>query len=369
MDAFQGMQLNFDVLVVVMGHLLGADDVSRVMRTCRTLYSAGVPKLLCNEVDICGLRTLMSFYRFISGSEGTRYQHMRELKLSLSIYRVEERWKSALVEILTHAQALRKLDIQTTELLDDPRFPVAISRLPNLTELFMSSKEPEMASVPMLSLMDSKVVKVGLNFICEWEDAVEALSNFSSSLEELTLGWAEFISEDVPYVKMKHLAVELWPVSEIAPLIQAYPNLRTLVIHGYEDLEREEDIREVNKSFQTQRNWKSLDSVSSGIFELYAMAISCKIRYLDVGYLQGPNEAEMLCDILPSCRPSILQVLFHHTFDIDQFPHIARTIPKELTHFVLSVDLLSKTPGGTTRVIVSSTTLVFQKLNLELDTF
>ncbi|PSS38105.1 hypothetical protein PHLCEN_2v51, partial [Hermanssonia centrifuga] len=253
-----------------------------------------------------------------------------------------------------HAQALRKLHIQTMELLDtDPQFSAAIAKLPNLEELSMSSDEmlEEITCLPMLSFTESKKAK--LTFWCEWEDAVEALANFSSLLEELTLACAQFISEDIPYVKMKHLAVQLWQSFVIAPLIQAYPNLRTLVIYGYEKLfwDGREDIQEVNKTFQTRRHWKSLDYVYSGIPELYAMAISCKIRYLDAGCLYRTNEAEMLCDILADCRPSILQILCDRAFDMEQFPHIAMTTPKELTHLVLSVDLLSQTPEGTTRII------------------
>ncbi len=80
----------------------------------------------------------------------------------------------------------------------------------------------------MLSTMTSKLVKVKIGFSNEWKDAIEALANFSSSLEQLEVSYAKFIRQDIQYAKMKHLSIVLKRVLPVIPLIRAYPNLRRL---------------------------------------------------------------------------------------------------------------------------------------------
>ncbi|PSR75469.1 hypothetical protein PHLCEN_2v9110, partial [Hermanssonia centrifuga] len=89
----------------------------------------------------------------------------------------------------------------------------------------------------------SKLDKASIDFGNE-EDPIDVLENFASSSEELQVIGVVFKMKNIQYPKMKTLSVESWRVSEIGPLIHAYPNL---------------PCREMNKTFQAIENsWKML---------------------------------------------------------------------------------------------------------------
>ncbi len=158
---------------------------------------------------------------------------------------------------------------------------------------------------------------------------------------------------------MKHLRVGLWESYTISPLVLAYPNLRTLItrrgdVHVGPRLDTR---RRNNKSFQQQTSWQFLDHVSAYIEELYILAICCKIRYLDLHCLQTHSEVGMLCAVLSDCRPSLLRIPFLG-FNMDLFPTVARSIPSDLEHLILSVDLEPYSPPQLGPILVGSLLLI-----------
>ncbi len=81
MDASGKILLDFDVLNAVMGLLTEREDVSRMMRTCSSLYWVGVPILLSFGVDIKKERHLSSFVEFMAVDIEVRCNHLRQISI------------------------------------------------------------------------------------------------------------------------------------------------------------------------------------------------------------------------------------------------------------------------------------------------
>ncbi|THG95027.1 hypothetical protein EW026_g6553 [Hermanssonia centrifuga] len=253
--------------------------------------------------------------------------------------------KLMLVDVLRHARRLEKLKIQEPFLLaSDSRVSDAIARLRNLKAFSSCSYSFEGADFnpsKMLTSMKSKLVKASIDF-GNGEDPIDVLENFASSLEELEVIGVVFKRKNIQYPKMKTLSVESWRVSEIGPLIHAYPNLRTLDIQGYLRAEHHNNhaaaCREMNKTFQLIENsWKTLSYVHTTAIELYALAINCKIHCLHVENICDHKDIVMLAAVLPDCRPSVLRI---RSKDKRSFGKIAKIIPAaDLIHLNLWIDL------------------------------
>ncbi len=356
------MLLNFDVLFDVMLHVSSRRDASWLMQTCRTLYSVGAPTMLSFPVELRSKRHFISFHAFMSVGGGRRYQYLRKLTLGNGICGLTEEQMQQLIGLIHHATAIESLTIGHTSLLEeDLHFGYAIAQLTNVKEFFMDTvnKSKTPTSWELLLHIRSNVVSARLDLLLELDgirqtrgDPIYLLQNLADSLEILDVRNADFATANIKYPHLKHLSVGLWHVAPIAPLIRAYPNLRTLVIHNL-SFDLAEAIRRANREFQLQRTWEALDYVETTINAAYNLAISCKIHFLNVEEVDTPEDVTMLGSVLADCRPSILSLSWDLLLEVKQFPCLAKNIPRELEHLVLRMDLSTHSPDKMGETLVS----------------
>ena len=104
------MNLNWDILASVFPFLASRRDRSHLMRTCRTLYDAGIPYLLHKRitikfpfVQVKSTNKFRLFCDFILKNPERRARHAREI--TITGFR-PPKWQSSVAMALLHDLAL-----------------------------------------------------------------------------------------------------------------------------------------------------------------------------------------------------------------------------------------------------------------------
>lgn len=63
-------------------------EISRMMRTCQTLYLAGVPYILDGSVQILSAKKFFSFCMFMLHDPARRFRHLRDLELHVEAHTI-----------------------------------------------------------------------------------------------------------------------------------------------------------------------------------------------------------------------------------------------------------------------------------------
>ena len=77
------MRLNWDALVTVMCHLQRKREISSVMKTCKTLYAAGLPLLMAEHTENHSIESAMLYLDFLRADKHTRGPLLRTLELDV----------------------------------------------------------------------------------------------------------------------------------------------------------------------------------------------------------------------------------------------------------------------------------------------
>ena len=180
------MRLDFDVLSVVMSHMLRRPDILSVMRTCKTVYAAGIPALLKRNVVFTKQQKLESFCDFILVDAPTRGKHIQGLEFFPSVGEIkDDGLVEKIVRVLKHASDLKRLVFQAAEnfVASNAKIAQAFASLKGVKELRIQDGGAEI--VKMLKTMQSPVEEINLNIqgMCGADlNPVSSLSQFQPSL-------------------------------------------------------------------------------------------------------------------------------------------------------------------------------------------
>ncbi|KIP04745.1 hypothetical protein PHLGIDRAFT_120432 [Phlebiopsis gigantea 11061_1 CR5-6] len=243
------MRLNYDILFVIQGFLQDLPNTSRLMRTCWTLYDAGVPRLLRllkGRVSISKYYNLVSFCVFMLRRRHNRFQYLVELDISLDrdIHPVNQdpRITNVITRMFKNASQLARLR------LSHPYSPIAteeissaIASLSSLHTITINDMCAE--ALPILNKMKSPIRKAKISFDPDWAedggDPVPLLQSLSDSLQYLDVSWVSFEALNVEYPHVVTLEAEFCRSVDFESLYSAFPNLRFLFLHSVQDDEWE----------------------------------------------------------------------------------------------------------------------------------
>lgn len=345
------MRLNLDILTVVVSHMIRRADMLAIMRTCKSVYAAGIPALLKRNVRFAKQDKLAFFCDFILADAPARGKHIRELEFCKSLGKIK---KAALCEkvaqVLEHATGLETLTLASCDdfVASDEKIEQAFTQLKSVKDLTI--READATITEMVKQMQSPVEKVNITFIGMNDsdhNPVSVLSAFQETLRTLYAWQPEFEEPTSEvYPNMHNLDVVFWNNIDTEPLVRAFPNLRHLALdlQGATDgglEEDKEDIREKNEQGQAEVQWTQLEHVSADDLNLYLAAIKANVKTLDLR-VNWESETDQITAILSDMRPARLNLHFSTDWENEgdvpeRLPGVLEAMSEDLTHLYMKI--------------------------------
>lgn len=331
------------------------------MRTCRILYEAGIPHLLCkvrinlnSAGRISPSQMLVSFSLFICADPARHNLLVRELEISIEhrkIPNVDSQSVRTFAQVLKQFHNLLALKVCGAEywLGLDSSLEDALSTLPNLQAISFNSRGYELATsatARVLKRLASPVRVLDLRYPdTSSQNLLDILRNFASTLEHIALYDLTLKSDAIVYPRLK--SVQLWGMSgeeiseSISSLIVGAPKLNTINLQCRGCLNIEEVRDSSILAQQRHQPWHILDSVQGNLTALYALGIQCRARavILQSSVLDSVEHCRHMKCVLQEMRPSTLSMSMDVTLLLvsDITSIIPASACQDLTH--LSIDI------------------------------
>lgn len=328
-------RLNFDVLLRIL-EVQDTRHVVSMMQTCWTLQRAGAPLLLEDGVQIYTPKTLNSFYQFMF-SDKTRFRYLWCLELALEELPFKDHGTDeTLSRIFRHATQLEELSIQESDFLD--RYPAtsnAIVAFTGLRKLSLTSgycmEQDNLRN--MLIQLRSSIRSLSIDLHQDDKhnatgDPITLLEGVAPHLEELSVGWAELMSDEGPeYPCLKRLSCTGLDTSEIMfcqPLIRAFPSLLWLELpETMDNINDEVEERRLENIFDQQGlQWHHLAYLKGPLVSLYGLALQCPVTTLHLEAVEDAMGAAPLRAVLRDSQPLHLVIDAYHVFPFTSVPNI-----------------------------------------------
>ncbi|KAI0336001.1 hypothetical protein GY45DRAFT_1239049 [Cubamyces sp. BRFM 1775] len=323
--------LLLDVFTFVMTYC-NLPTISRLMRTCSTLYGRGSTVLLNARRSLKSEDAVVSFCLFMAAENGARYSSLRSLRFQPVHYdTIPKDTGRHLQRLFYRLKALEELTLYgIDDLLESyPTLSNAIVGFTTLKHVDLVGAR-HYASKNVAPYIRSPLVSIEYGFSPEgFLEFLETLSTqeliryhpvrmfsrFASTLEILKTdyfarkGLNRRIRSKV-YPVMRDLELmDAWPVTR--PWIDAFPALRRIrnvtmctgepPDHG-ED--RGRGIRQRNiEDQQTNGSWASLEESSGTLFGIYGLGLICPVERVVLYHISMGWHGEMLIDVLAMAQP------------------------------------------------------------------
>lgn len=224
------MALNFDVLI----HTMSFQDraaVGRLMRTCQSLYSAGVLHLLKGPMKIESVEQFQSLCEFLARDPPKRASSVRELEVVSMAPVTGEQNNSVLgdtiVWFFNQTTSLETLRILCSTFIDlDSRISTAISSVTTLRELYLDIHNYN--HVFTVHTMQAPLTRVKLMLNDTYEDfldPVALLEPMKDSLESLSVFALTFVTRQHVYPRIQRHNICAFEDIDFAVITHCFPHL------------------------------------------------------------------------------------------------------------------------------------------------
>ena len=348
------MLLNLDILAHLASQLELRRDILALMRTCKPVYTAGIPALLKEDVRFWKEDKLASFCDFILTDTGSRAKHIKGLEFTRDLGEVEDDLAEKLSKILEHATGLERLTLASCDdLLSSDDIATALAGLTSITELVV--RDCDTVVVGMVKQMKSPVTKASIQLNGQMDEdesnPIPMLAPFQHSLRKLYLWEPQLLSGDdevksIVFPELAQLDVVFWNNVELEPMLRAFPNVKrfSVGLQGYDDGGLEEDkdeIREKNESAQEETQWEDMEYIQGDPISLYITALKTEVARLDIR-MGWEADAETISGILEHAHPARLDFRMETDWDnepevSEQWPSLFEAASENITHLFLEV--------------------------------
>ncbi|CAL1713463.1 unnamed protein product [Somion occarium] len=315
------------------------------MRTSRLFYIHGVPHLLKHVLPTVVFKSeasFRSFCNFMLQSESEdkdvddRFQYLEVLRIGL--FRWETFTEQMFVKVISRAKHLHILSFASVDAFrstDTPGEPSqffidAFKEPTSITELILHSTSDDFGSKLLEVIIAPKLKILQTEHpVADLPDALLIGKKFSSTLEELYLGWmlagltetSTTVTEIPIYPRVHTLEIFGSLHIDTVSLIPAFPNLSVckiqfdfdredydLVLHLYEQNKRRQIQRNLkNASGGGDRPWTHFDSLWGDVYSVAAFAPQFRIPHLNVTPIID-QRTSVLYPIFEDTRPVQLTI-------------------------------------------------------------
>lgn len=303
------MRLDWDALVAVMRCLRKKHEISSVMKTCKTLYAAGLPLLIAEHTENYSIESAMSYLNFLRADKHTRGPLLRTLELDVPGLFFEDviPFLAAMEEALQATTQPRDLELYVIQDQVASSYLTATGHCSSLAHLELHNITCSQAA-DLLSRMFAPLKSVKLHFSPQYEiqsfRITEHLRKFIGSLQDLRLLLIEWIIDDSVAVQWTSMtSIETSYLPRRGSMSAAFPNLRNIVVHRTAHGE--------DAHGPTASNWIHLDYVAMPYPAFRHLLPSCTTRQLRVYTQVAEENGPAFEQLLRSANPSALILLLH----------------------------------------------------------
>ncbi|KAH8084864.1 hypothetical protein BXZ70DRAFT_563761 [Cristinia sonorae] len=377
--------LPWDILLIIMRFVASKRVISRLMRTCHTLYTHGLPLVAeaCMLLPHQNMSSVILFCKFMlrppapghyprlvtcplglhkpviipgpfqlprplllrelilpgSGLENLR-QTCRGVKEDLDV----------LAYVLSQAQNLETLGLGCMEdlLTKNTRFCTVIMMMKKLDMVLF--REVKRMAMAVLNSIQSPVTKAiiafpkirpRVAFNPALERAYPAMTAFRDTLERLQLLELpiRYTMPDKPFLRVHSLTLRMHSAANIGlhNIALAFPHLRNLswsYASEMIDWEELEERRELSLA-RTYQGWPSLKKLRCNDSVAYALAFRCPVQYWVGRYLDHPVQLPVFHCALRDLRPKHLYFSLHIPAFISDLKWVFPESENRITHLNL----------------------------------
>lgn len=322
MDALNGSPLNLDILLKIITFFSERSDVSRTMRTCKILYSNGIPHHLSYRNELKNASQCASFVAFMAGNERSRRLHfLRSLSINIESTERGGFWEStlphAILQIIAESHIERLLFTNTYYWQANfPLFPRALHSLQHLQSLELvdggiNAFQQLLRDLRCATLASLRLGFDSLVFKNHYPQPAVLLSSLPlvQYLNKVELGYASFVPIPTRSPTFQNIrSLRIYPVTSPNQLIQAailFPNLEELdlgspLFSGASLTTHGSDL---------PKRWKSLSVLRGSLDSVFVclQTLPSPIQHVEIFY--GTNESlEEVAAVLAHTQPSNLTI-------------------------------------------------------------
>lgn len=334
------MSLDWDALDLVMAHLAESKgDLSRLMRTCRTLYKLGMrpliarysPSLITDDAVVNSLRppqydlsaeSTSSAWRGVIGflqmvledpSARARLLELFVFPHTSNNDTLQTQFTMLLEQVLQHAANVRSLTIAFGHLSGTQISGSVVQgclRLQDITLVGDTSAASYAAAVMMLQAGRLGLRSISIHSVTAGPHPL--LDNHSTSLTELCLGFLDSELGLPCCPNLRTLRLEHPTLLDRHALTDAFPDLAELYIHS--DYAEDDDVSGNIDGWHQENagessHWSQLSFVQGDAPYIYALALDQQVRRLALdAFIEAPLHAERLSTVLSTSQPVVLNM-------------------------------------------------------------
>ncbi|TCD59806.1 hypothetical protein EIP91_011409 [Steccherinum ochraceum] len=310
--------LDWDVLIYALSYVEDKAYQSRFMRTCRTLYNAGIPVLMSGELSIGwdmnnlsddpGLALTDSFCCFIE-KDPRRALHIRHMYFRdsiaeqysfMDIEEEEEALLERLRRVIGHCKNLKKLKIDLAEAFFSALgFAATVGSLPNLESIELSNAGRAAVAAIRKFTATAPITHASIAFDKDDIEDEEVIGN---------IRFPELLCDPIAAFgpirnHLVHLHVDLEPEYSVDDfnsyaLALSCPNLRSFDWITWDPIDIAPEFAEAAR----KRNEKS------PLQWTWSMALPCTVKYWEEVTLSYREQFPRFWAILSQLRPTHLQL-------------------------------------------------------------
>ena len=315
--------LNLDIINSILKSLRRKQDISSLMKTCRSIYDLGIPTLLHRFLPNRTPESLESFHSFMFSNRNkslNRFLSLHHLELGL-YYRETETHQMMKWQLLKHARYLRELELELPNRFfnSGPEPFESVMDFPHLATLRILDAESKV--IDWIRSTKSPITNLVLDFSCTelTPDILPALSIVSNHLVELSLDSVEISRIAFQLPNVHTLFVHSQEVTPAAILFSAFPNVQSLDIrmhaiesHDYPYDDGMHQTHNLNSAelYRLFRSIPSLKYLKAEPIDMYLSSLICTAEEYHVVEFDHETIPWLLL-LLPQIRPSSI------TFELD----------------------------------------------------
>ena len=398
------MLLDWDILFLIAGFTIQSDsrdtrrtryhygDLSRLMRTCCTLYTTCMPILLRQRIVINPVvRRVFSLRAFLynerhgrARSRAIRAVELCGIPFDYVLNGRPDKLKhvvQAMADILGQCSRIDSLIIMACEYLfsEHDNLVKAVASLRHVTEL--QAFDICSSTADLITEMKSPVKSALLEFeigICNLEadfganpvlrDGVFVLRRFTQHLEQAQICYMGdfFMWNSLRFRKVRRIVMESYLHDlDLDAFAYNFPNLKELD-WDFEDLDDDmvEEGRESSLKNRADNDpsfpsytWTSLDRLRCGVHRTYSLAFPCKVHIWEDVYINQMSDLRYFHVVLCDIRPVVLDVCFDGSYEFGITDMPALSPLSSIQHLRISIRVYSEIHDLLVRLLVQKTSI------------
>ncbi len=349
--------LPFDILHTIQG-VADQQSLSRMMKTCRSLYESG-ERIILRNVYLSSGKKIESFARYmvVDGADRLRLLHALDLMSSspgqdaLRVLFLRLRLYSNFTSLTLH---------NPEGLLKGSRgLAIAIAALTSLKVITILDTGPH--TLNLLRSMRSPLIRVRIStrnaatrHLEDRYDVTQILPCSRSTLQEIRASWPAR-PDRIPgvqgprYPQLRSLVLDNLYTPTTLDYVRAYPRLSFLAIYGMDDNLPLPDgvhydaVRQANREQQeTSGSWFGLRTFQGSIRILYVLGLTCRVPRIIVDNFDHESNGSILHAVLVDTNPARLdlRVLGANSFRKVYAPVLKDNPAGALTSVALTIRLM-----------------------------